>query len=325
MSEPIGLCVIGAGAIAERHMQAYAQLGGVLPRWVISLPDHAAADFARRWNFAHWGTAVEPALADQSVQLVLIASPSPLHSQQAVQALQAGKDVIVEIPVALNWPDAQHVAQVARALGRRVWVCHTLRSTPALRLVREQVRSGRLHLTHICGSFGIPRRRNQGMGGIGTRTWIDNLLWHHGCHQVDASLWVLGMPAAGRVQALFGPTHPTLGMVLDVGIQMVAAGGELITHSLSYNVERPVWRLQFIGHGDVLTFQDGGLTNEAGQQLVPETPTADLTAQNRELLHAFRSGEPCDYQLTAVLPTMEVLGRAQRCAEGATGDGSAGS
>ena len=144
------------------------------------------SDFARRWKFAQAGTSVEPALADPLVQLALITSPSPLHSEQAVQALQAGKDVIVEIPVALSWPEAQNVAQVAAALGRRVWVCHTLRSTAALREVRERVQAGRLHVTQIAGFFGIPRRRNQGMGGIGTRSWIDNLLWHHGCHQVDA-------------------------------------------------------------------------------------------------------------------------------------------
>jgi len=318
-SEPIGICVIGAGAIAERHMRAYQQLGGVVPKWVVSRPAEAARDFAERWNFAHSGISVEPALADRSVQLVLIASPSPLHSEQAVQALQAGKDVIVEIPVALSWRDAQEVAQVAATLGRRAWACHTLRSTAAMRLVRERVRSGQLHLTHISGFFGIPRRRNQGMGGVGTRTWIDNLLWHHGCHQIDASLWVLGMPTVPRVQALFGPIHPTLGMALDVGVQMVTDGGELITQSLSYNVEQGVWRLQFIGHEDVLTFQDGRLVNEAGQELIPETPVVDLTIQNSELLHAFRSGDKCEYELSSMLATMEVLERAQDFAEACCG------
>src|SRR5262245_13792430 len=248
MSAPIGLCVVGAGAIAERHMQAWQRLGGVLSRWVVSQQAEGAREFARQWNFAQAGTSLEPALQDPSIQLVLITSPSPLHSQQAVQAMQAGKDVIVEIPVALSWPEAQQVAQTAARLGRRVWVCHTLRSTAALRLVRERVQSGRLQLTQITGFFGIPRRRNQGMGGVGTRTWIDNLLWHHGCHQIDASLWVLGMPAALRVQALLGPVHPVFGMALDVGVQVVAAGGQLMTHSLSYNVERGDWRLQFIGH-----------------------------------------------------------------------------
>ena len=107
-------------------------------------------------------------------------------------------------------------------------------------------------------------------------------------------------------------------MALDVGIQFATAGGELITHALTYNTERPVWRLQFIGHEDVLTFENGRLTNETGAELFPETPTNDLTVQNRELLHAFRSGEKCEYDLQAALATMEVLGRAQHSAESAT-------
>ena len=64
-------------------------------------------------------------------------------------------------------------------------------------------------------------------------------------------------------------------------------------------------------HEDALTFQDGRLTIEAGQELVPETPVVELTVQNRELLHAFRTGENCEYDLSAVLSTMEVLGRRQ--------------
>jgi 2-hydroxy-4-carboxymuconate semialdehyde hemiacetal dehydrogenase len=154
------------------------------------------------------------------------------------------------------------------------------------------------------------------MGGIGIRTWVDNLLWHHGCHQVDASLWALGMPDVPRVQALFGPNHPQFGMALDVGVQLQTAAGQLITHSLSYNVQQPVWRLQFIGHEDVLTFDDGRLTNEAGQELVSAHALNDLTVQNREIVHAFRTGEKCEYDLTSLLPTMEVLGRAQASTEG---------
>jgi 2-hydroxy-4-carboxymuconate semialdehyde hemiacetal dehydrogenase len=319
MTKSIGLAVLGAGAIAERHMRAFEQLGGVEPRWVISRRKEAATEFAGRWKFPQAGTAVEPALADPLVELVLITSPSALHSGQAVQAMEARKDVIVEIPVGLSWEEAQQVSQVAAALGRRVWVCHTMRSYAALQEVRRRVQSGRLHVTQIAGFYGIPRRRNQGMGGIGTRSWSDNLLWHHGCHQVDASLWVLGMPQVSHVQALFGPVHPTLGMALDAGVQMVTASGELITQALTYNVEHFSWRLQFIGHDDVLTYDSGQLTNEAGEVLVAETALDDLLVQNRALLHAWHSGEKCEYDLASVLPTMEVLGRPQHSAEEAQG------
>ena len=314
VTRSIGLAVLGAGAIAERHMRAFERLGGVEPRWAISRREEGAREFARRWKFPQAGTAVEPALADPLVDLVLITSPSALHSEQAVQAMEAGKDAIVEIPVGLSWEGAQRVSQVATDRGRRVWVCHTMRSYAALQEVRRRVQSGWLHVTQIAGFYGIPRRRNQGMGGIGTRSWSDNLLWHHGCHQVDASLWVLGMPQVPRVEGLFGPVHPTLGMALDVGVQMVTAGGELITQALTYNVEHFSWRLQFIGHDDVLTYDGGRLTNEAGEVLVPETALDDLLVQNRALLHAWHSGEKCEYDLASVLPTMEVLGRAQRSA-----------
>jgi 2-hydroxy-4-carboxymuconate semialdehyde hemiacetal dehydrogenase len=314
MAQSVGLAVIGGGAIAERHMQALARVGGVEPRWVVSLPEAAAHDFAGRWKFADASTSLEPALADPQVQLALIASPSPLHSEQAIAVLEAGKDVIVEIPVAMSWPDAQRVAEVAAATKRRVWVCHTMRSTAALREVRERVQTGKLHITQIAGFFAIPRRRNQGMDGIGIRTWIDNLLWHHGCHQVDAALWVLGMPGVPRVQCLFGPDHPTFGMTLDVGVQMVAAGGELITQALTYNAERPVRRLQFIGHEDVLTWDDSRLVGASGHELVPATSATDLAVQDGEILHSFHGGAQSEYDLGSILPTMEILGRAQHSA-----------
>lgn len=320
MSEPVGICLIGAGAIAERHLQAYAESGGVRLEWVVSVPAQSAVDFAQRWGFAHAGPELEPALADPRVQLVLITSPSPLHCEQAMAAITAGKDVIVEIPVAMNWPAAVRLAETAARLQRRVWVCHTLRSTAALRLVRERVQSGQLHLTQITGYFGIPRRRNQGMGGVGTRTWIDNLLWHHGCHQVDAALWVLGLPPVARVQALFGPVHPTFGMHLDVGLQMVTESGTLITQALSYNVEQGVQRLQFIGHEDVLTYEDGRLTNDRGAELVAKPPANDLAPQNREVLRAFHSREASEFDLTTVLLTMQVLGRAQSSADSAASE-----
>lgn len=317
MAKSIGLCVIGGGAIAARHMQAFQQIGGVLPRWVVSDVEASAGDFARDWKFAQAGTSAEQALADPLVDLVLIASPSPLHSDQALLAMQAGKDVIVEIPVAMSWQAAQHVSQMAAALGRRVWVCHTLRSRQALRVVRERVQSDRLHLTQIAGFLGTPRRRNQGMEGVATRTWIDNLLWHHACHQVDASLWVLGMQAVSRVQALYGPRHATFGMVLDLGVQLTAADGTLITQSLTYNVEHSAWRLQFIGHDDVLTFDQGRLTNEAGEELSSEPASVDCMNQDREILDSWRAGSATEYDLASVLPTMEVLERAQRSAESA--------
>ena len=298
-------------------MQAFETLGDVRPRWVVSRREQPSAEFAVRWKFERSGTSLEAALADPVVQLVVITSPSAAHCEQTLQALQSGRDVIVEIPVALSLSETQQILAAAAAARRRVWVCHTMRSFAAIREVRRRVATGELNITHISGFMAIPRRRNQGMPGsrVSRRSWIDNLLWHHGCHQVDAAMWVLGVTDFATIRALHGPSHPELGMPLDLGLQMVTATRQLVTQALSYNVERVSWQLRFIAHEDVLTFDNGRLLNEAGEPLLPDSAITDLTAQNLELLRAWRQDEPSDYDLERVLPAMEVLDRAQRSTE----------
>lgn len=317
MNPPAAICLCGTGGIAERHMQAFESVGGVRPRWVVSRREESATDFAGRWKFERSGTSLEAALADPVVQLVVITSPSAVHCEQTLQALQAGRDVIVEIPLGLSLAETEQIVTASHAAGRRVWVCHTMRSFAAIREVRRRVAAGELSITHISGFMGIPRRRNQGMAGsrVSRRSWIDNLLWHHGCHQVDVSMWILGVTEFASVRALHGPTHPELGMPLDLGIQMLTSQKQLVTQALSYNVERVSWQLQFIGHEDVLTFDNGRLLNEAGEPVIPDSAITDLTVQNRELLQAWRRDEPSEYDLDRVRPAMEVLAQAQRSTE----------
>jgi 2-hydroxy-4-carboxymuconate semialdehyde hemiacetal dehydrogenase len=308
-----GLCLAGTGGIAGEHMKAFAALGGVTPRWVISRTAEAAGQFARTWNFANSGTDLAAALADPAVNLVVIASPSDLHAAQALQSLEAGKHVIVEIPMATNIGDARRLAVAAKAVGRRVLVCHSMRSYPGIREVRRRVQSGGLHLSHIAGYFTIPRRRNQSWAR--QRNWIDNLLWHHACHQVDAAMWVLGASAAARTSGRLGKPHPRFGMATDLAIHFEAGAGTLVSQALSYNSEQFCWELRFLGAEESLTWRNGRLLNERDEDVVPESSWLDMTPQNREMLHAIAAGEPGDFDIQSVLPCMEVLHEAEKSAQ----------
>src|SRR6187431_3522151 len=97
-----GICMVGSGGIATEHLKAFEKIEGVRPRWVVSRLEDQALEFARAWKFDKAGIHFEESLSDDQVDLVVIASPSELHAQQALAALRAGKDVIVEIPVGLN-------------------------------------------------------------------------------------------------------------------------------------------------------------------------------------------------------------------------------
>jgi 2-hydroxy-4-carboxymuconate semialdehyde hemiacetal dehydrogenase len=307
------ICMVGTGGIATQHMRAFAEIGGVHPCWAVSRLADEGLKFANEWNFEHAGTNLGEALADASVDLVLIASPSDVHAEQALQSLRAGKDVIIEIPVALNLAEAESVSQCARDLGRRAMVCHTMRSFPAIREIRRRVRAGELHISQIDGFFAIPRRRNQSWAG--QRHWIDNLLWHHACHQVDAALWVLGVPPIEHVSCMIGQRHPQFGMAMDVSLHFHTTTRQLVTQALTYNAEHLCWELRFIGDEDVLIFRTGHLLDETNQAIIPEKPFLDLVAQNSEMLAALGERRRCDYDIEEVLPAMFVLHEAQKSAD----------
>jgi 2-hydroxy-4-carboxymuconate semialdehyde hemiacetal dehydrogenase len=313
-SPPIGLCVIGPGAIAGAHLEALETLGRCRNRWVVGRSSESAGRFADRWHFERSGTEVGDALADPAVELVLIASPNELHAAQALQALDAGKHVIVEIPVALSFAEAENLESRSRRRGRRVLVCHTLRSYPAFRELRARVLAGALTISQIDGFFAVPRRNNENWAG-GHRSWADNLLWHHGGHYVDISLWMLGAEEAADVSAYFGSKHPEFGMTMDVALSFVASTGALVSHALTYDVATGASELRFVTSDDILIVRELGLYRANGEEVVPPAGWTDLLAQDRDLIEAVIDGHTSEYDVESVLPAMRVLDEAQRAGE----------
>ena len=92
-------------------------------------------------KFVH--TQLEPMLADTEVDAVYIATPVHLHAPQAIAALRAGKDVLVEKPMALNVDDAGQMCRVAQQTGRRLAVAYFRRFWPRFQLIKEMLDNGR--------------------------------------------------------------------------------------------------------------------------------------------------------------------------------------
>ena len=309
----LGVCVVGTGGIASAHADALAHADNIRRRWVVSRRAEAAERFRDEWTFERSGIALGDALVDDQVDVVLIASPNQVHADQAAQALGAGKDVIVEIPAALSLADCERLSSLARDVGKRVFVCHTMRSFPAIRELRARVEAGSIDVSQVLGFFAIPRRANEGWSG--TRSWIDNLLWHHACHQVDASLWILGLENVEAVTASFGCVHPDFGMVMDLSLAFRSASGQVVTHALTYNTNEVVWEQRFVTYQGLLTFRDGGLFDESGRIVVPAVSVRDVSRQNDAILSALSSGQASEYDLDQVLPAMRVLDLAERFSE----------
>ena len=215
------------------------------------------SQFAQQWGFEQHGLDLDEAVQDPQVDAVVVTSPNELHVSQATTALEAGKHLLLEIPIAMNLADAQQVTNLSRQLNRRLMICHTLRFQPGLVEIRRRVEAEQFHLHHFFAMFGILRRENTNMYGK-PRSWTDNILWHHGAHLVDLAIWISGCDQPTNVDCRFGPLHPRQG-VMDMSLTMSLDGGVPATICQSYNIHTFHWRATFIGEEDTLYWNEGEL------------------------------------------------------------------
>ncbi len=82
------------------------------------------------------------------------------------------------------------------------------------------------------------RRTNINAAG-GPRSWTDHLLWHHAAHTIDLFQYQTGEQVVAA-NALQGPIHPTLGIAMDMSIQMKTSSGILCSLTLSFNNDGPL-------------------------------------------------------------------------------------
>ncbi len=143
MPEILRMAVIGAGQMGARHAETYERLPQA-EMVALADPDEAAARavIGRRpigWD-ADWRSTLERA----DVDAVVVATPSGMHCEIGLAALDAGKHLLVEKPIATSLPDALRMAAAARSAQRKLMVGHVERFNPAVAKVRELVREGRL-------------------------------------------------------------------------------------------------------------------------------------------------------------------------------------
>jgi predicted dehydrogenase len=151
----VGIGIAGIGFMGMIHYLAAQRIAGAK---VVSICSRDAAKRAGDWtmiqgNFGPRGTKMDLSgvatyerfadlLADTSVDLVDLCVPNDQHAPRAIEALEAGKHVLVEKPIALALEDADDMIDAAQANGRLLMVAHVLPYFTEFALVHDAVRSG---------------------------------------------------------------------------------------------------------------------------------------------------------------------------------------
>ncbi len=308
----MNLCIIGYGTTANDHAQVLQQIGGCRLHSVVGRVPERARAFAEQWSLPHWTTDLGEALR-QPVDAVIVATPSALHFEQAQACLRAGKHVLVEIPLTLDYTEACGLVELADRMGLALMVAHTTRFLSAFRRAAEMIRSGHIgRVYQVLGRRLLLRRTDSDWLGR-ERSWTDNLLFHFGAHLIDYTLWALATEME-EIAARALPFPPDRGSAMDVALLGRTRSGALVSYALSFNSQERLYDWVIIGHDGTLRLWDfvhltlhGSAVDHGGPTDVREAVLLAMKDQDAEFLAALREGRLPFPSGADVLPTMKIL------------------
>jgi predicted dehydrogenase len=140
----IGVAVVGYGYWGPNLVRNFMGTKGAAVRYVCDLSDARREAAAQLYPSVGMTADLNAVLDDESVDLVIVATPPSTHAALAIRALQAGKHVLVEKPIATTAEDAARICAAAKTAGRHVFVDHTFVFTPAVRKMRSLSEDGYL-------------------------------------------------------------------------------------------------------------------------------------------------------------------------------------
>ena len=304
------VCVAGAmGAFGLKHLDALSNIEDVVVTSVVGTKPDAIAEFAKERGIAHATTDLAESLTRDDVDAVILATPTQMHAAQSIQCLEAGKHVMVEIPMADNIEDSIKLVETQKRTGLVAMSGQTRRFNPSHQWIHNKIQAGELKIQQMDVQTYFFRRSNKNALGK-ARSWTDHLLWHHACHTVDLFQYQTGTKCI-KVQAMQGPIHPELNIAMDMSIGMKTENGALCTLSLSFNNDGPFGTFfryicdkgTYIARYDDLVDGNENPIDLSGVAV----SNNGIELQDREFIAAIREGREPNSSVQQVLPAMETL------------------
>lgn len=322
-TSPLRIGLVGAGAISTQHIEAIE----ALPATRLVAVASASEARARAAGEAHgvpWTTRVEELLARPDVDAVAICSPSGLHAAQALEALRAGKHVLVEKPMAGSIEECRELIDLAQERGRVLMPGHTFLYSPPVMKVKSLLEAGELGTLHFATSSRV---------NLGIHQRDVSVIYDLAPHDFSILLYWLGRPASlraiGRASVLPG--------VYDVAFVDVVYGNGCIVHvELSWLAPTKLRRTVLVGTRKMVVYEDTSseqvrvydrrvemlepasfgefqLAYRAGDILTPQlAPDEPLKLELRDFMRAIREDDEPRSNMGLGLDVMRMIEAAEQ-------------
>jgi 2-hydroxy-4-carboxymuconate semialdehyde hemiacetal dehydrogenase len=305
----VNLAVVGLGAFGQKHLDALALIDDVNILYVAHSKMDVAEEIAAKYGAKRAFTDYAELLAQPDLDGVILATPTQMHLAQTLQALEAGKHVQVEIPMADNLAGVRQIVELQAKTGLVAMAGHTRRFNPSHQFVHNKIKAGEFSIQQMDVQTYFFRRTN--MNALGKpRSWTDHLLWHHAAHTVDLFQYQTGEKVV-KANAIQGPKHPELGIAMDMSIQLQTENGKICTLSLSFNNDGPLGTFfRYIGDTATYIARYDDLVNGKEEPIDVSKVAVSMNGielQDREFVAAIAEGRQPNASVASVLPCYEVL------------------
>ena len=315
----IRVAVVGCGRISNNHFEAIKKHDRRMELVGVCDIDEAALAAAVARTGVPGFQSLSTLLENTNADLIVLATPSGLHAEQAVLAAQHGCHVMTEKPMATRWHDGQRMVKACDEANVRLFVVKQNRLNSTLQLLKSAVdkkRFGRIYMVNINVFWTRPQSYYDSASWRGTWEYDGGAFMNQASHYVDLLDWLIG--PIESLQAYTG----TLGrdiQVEDSGVLNVrwrsGALGSMNVTMLTYskNMEGSITIL-----GEKGTVRVGGLAVNEIQQWDFAEPDADddqVKAASYETTSVYGFGHPLYYN--NVINTLQ--GEAKPEADGREG------
>src|SRR5215212_1619420 len=238
---PIRIGMIGTGQRGQQHLESYQGIPGAEIVAVADINEAVAQRVAAEFNIPHVYSDYHDLLQRDDIDAVDICLHNNLHRPASVAAMEAGKEVYCEKPMAGSYADARIMYDTAQTLGRKLAIQLFTLFKPETRAAKLLIDSGALGDIYHARSTGFRRRGRPYVDGYGTPTFVQKknsaggALYDMGVYHIAQMLFLLGNPKVLRVS---GKTYQKTDMdarrratsrydVEELGIGMVRMSGDI--------------------------------------------------------------------------------------------------
>ncbi|WP_219838211.1 Gfo/Idh/MocA family protein [Paenibacillus sp. R14(2021)] len=215
MTQKLRWGVIGCAGIAIRSVIPGIQASDTGELTAIASRGIAKAEeTAAKLGIAKAYGSYEEILADPDIDAIYIPLPNHLHMEWSIRAMEAGKHVLCEKPVAMNAQEAQRMADTAARTGKHLAEAFMYRHHPRYAEIKAIIDSGEIgELRALHGTFTF-NNASDAANVRYRREWGGGSLYDVGCYPISAARLILGAePEAATVHALISPEHDNVDMM----------------------------------------------------------------------------------------------------------------